>query len=219
MTIRDPIRPNNLDTCNLRASSFGDARTPDSLILLANQNGLDKVKQGPYAIFTVINKLNHAGVSLPRTARLITASPGTQTRKQELKVNLELSSPAHGAAYVVKTRRFFSSETIPVDQPQSARLRTRLSVCGASVSPEVHLDAMIQPLRRRASRAPSRRRSSIFTCEQDLPTESNKWGASHLPLAFLFRLGDVIVGLWASWDPCFLHPWSPPPSLFPSLSY
>lgn len=54
---------------------------------------------------------------------------------------------------------------------------------------------MIQPLRWHTSQAPSQRRSSIFTCEQDLTTKSNKWGASHLPLALLFSASDVIVEL------------------------
>lgn len=73
-------------------------------------------------------------------------------------------------------------------------------VPGAS---EVYRDAMIQPLRWCTSQISSQRGSSIFTCEQDLTTKPNKWGASHLPL-----LLDPVMSLWsrASWDVCFLHP-------------
>lgn len=77
-------------------------------------------------------------------------------------------------------------------------------VPGAS---EVYRDAMIQPLRWCTSQISSRRGSSIFTCEQDLTTKPNKWGASHLPL-----LLDPVMSLWsrASWDVCFLHPCTAP---------
>lgn len=77
-------------------------------------------------------------------------------------------------------------------------------VPGAS---EVYRDAMIQPLRWCTSQISSQRGSSIFTCEQDLTTKPNKWGASHLPL-----LLDPVMSLWsrASWDVCFLHPCTAP---------
>lgn len=82
----------------------------------------------------------------------------------------------------------------------------RLSSCfsAVSVSSEVHQDVIIQSLRWHTSQAFSQRLSSIFTCEQDLRTKSNKWGASHLPLELLFSAGDVIVVLWASRDPFLL---------------
>lgn len=78
---------------------------------------------------------------------------------------------------------------------------------------------MIQPLRWCTSQISSQRGSSIFTCEQDLTTKPNKWGASHLPL-----LLDPVMSLWsrASWDVCFLHPCTAPPPpklyLYPSVS-
>lgn len=127
-----------------------------------------------------------------------------QSRKNT-KNNLKLSSsPAHDVTSAFKTRCCFSNKKILAEQLKSVRLRSFFVVPGAS---EVYRDAMIQPLRWCTSQISSQRGSSIFTCEQDLTTKPNKWGASHLPL-----LLDPVMSLWsrASWDVCFLHPCTAP---------
>lgn len=134
----------------------------------------------------------------------IPAFPIKKEHKEQPQALQLSSSPANVVTSAFKTRCCFSNKKILAEQLKSVRLRSFFVVPGAS---EVYRDAMIQPLRWCTSQISSQRGSSIFTCEQDLTTKPNKWGASHLPL-----LLDRVMSLWsrASWDVCFLHPCTAP---------